>query len=220
MRTEIQLFNNPEFGDVRTSVTESNEPIFCLLDLCEILELNPSKVSQRLNDDVLSKYPIFDRLGREQLANFVNEDGLYDVILDSRKPEARGFRKWVTSEVLPTIRKTGGYMVSKPLSQLELIIQSAQALLEQEKRMDNVEREIKEIKAQTITRPDYFTVAGYATLNGISCGLKLASSLGRKASLLCKSRDIDTESIPDPRFGRVKTYPMGILEEVFEMAIV
>ncbi len=110
--------------------------------------------------------------------------------------------------------------VSKPLSQLELIIQSAQALLEQEKRMDNVEREIKEIKAQTVTRPDYFTVAGYATLNGISCGLKLASSLGRKASSLCKSRDIDTESIPDPRFGRVKTYPMGILEEVFEMAIV
>lgn len=220
MKSEIQLFNNPEFGDVRTSVTESNEPIFCLLDLCEILELNPSKVSQRLNDDVLSKYPILDRLGREQLANFVNEDGLYDVILDSRKPEARGFRKWVTSEVLPTIRKTGGYMVSKPLSQLELIIQSAQALLEQEKRMDNVEREIKEIKAQTVTRPDYFTVAGYATLNGISCGLKLASSLGRKASLLCKSRDIATESIPDPRFGRVKTYPMGILEEVFEMAIV
>ena len=110
--------------------------------------------------------------------------------------------------------------VSKPLSQLELIIKSAQALLEQEKRMDNVEREIKEIKAQTVTRPDYFTVAGYATLNGISCGLKLASSLGRKASLLCKSRDIDTESIPDPRFGRVKTYPMSILEEVFEMAIV
>ena len=63
MRTEIQLFNNPEFGDVRTSVTESNEPIFCLLDLCEILELNPSKVSQRLNDDVLSKHPILDRLG-------------------------------------------------------------------------------------------------------------------------------------------------------------
>lgn len=109
---------------------------------------------------------------------------------------------------------------AKPLSQLELIIQSAQALLEQEKRMDNVEREIKEIKAQTVTRPDYFTVAGYATLNGISCGLKLASSLGRKASALCKSRDIDTESIPDPRFGRVKTYPMSILEEVFEMAIV
>lgn len=63
-------------------------------------------------DDVLSKYPIVDNLGREQQANFVNEDGLYDAILDSRKPEAKQFRKWVTSEVLPSIRKHGAYMVT------------------------------------------------------------------------------------------------------------
>lgn len=84
--------------------------MFCLPDLCRALELNPSKVAQRLADDVLSKYPISDELGREQLTNFVNEDGLYDVILDSRKPEAKAFRKWITSEVLPSIRKTGGYI--------------------------------------------------------------------------------------------------------------
>lgn len=73
-------------------------------------EVLPSKVSQRLTDDVLSKYPISDALGREQIANFVNEDGLYDVILDSRKPEAKAFRKWITSEILPSIRKTVGYI--------------------------------------------------------------------------------------------------------------
>lgn len=105
----IQLFTNPTFGSVRTAGTPIN-PMFCLPDLCRALELNPSKVSQRLTDDVLSKYPISDELGREQLTNFVNEDGLYDVILDSRKPEAKQFRKWITSEVLPTIRKTGGYI--------------------------------------------------------------------------------------------------------------
>ncbi len=110
--------------------------------------------------------------------------------------------------------------VSKPLSQLELIIQSAQVLQAQQERIDEIEQDVRQLRAQTITRSDYFTVAGYATLNGISCGLKLASSLGRKASALCKSKDIETESIPDPRFGRVKTYPMSILEEVFEMAIV
>ena len=69
-------------------------------------------VGQRLSDEVISTYPILDSLGREQLANFVNEDGLYDVILDSRKPEAKQFRKWVTGEVLPSIRKTGGYIAS------------------------------------------------------------------------------------------------------------
>ena len=108
----ITLFQNPQFGEVRVSEL-NNEPVFCLADLCKILDLTPSKVSQRLSDDVLSKYPIVDSIGREQFANFVNEDGLYDVILDSRKPEAKAFRKWITGEVLPAIRKTGGYMISK-----------------------------------------------------------------------------------------------------------
>ncbi len=73
--------------------------------------LRTQKVVQRLEDDVLSKYPIVDSLGRTQQATFVNEDGLYDTILESRKPGAKVFRKWVTSEVLPSIRKQGGYMV-------------------------------------------------------------------------------------------------------------
>ena len=76
----ITLFQNPQFGEVRVSEL-NNEPVFCLADLCKILDLTPSKVSQRLSDDVLSKYPIVDSIGREQFANFVNEDGLYDVIL-------------------------------------------------------------------------------------------------------------------------------------------
>lgn len=106
----ITLFQNPQFGEVRVSEL-NNEPFFCLADLCKILDLTPSKVSQRLSEDVLSKYPLKTN-GGEQLANFVNEDGLYDVILDSRKPEAKAFRKWITGEVLPAIRKTGGYMIS------------------------------------------------------------------------------------------------------------
>ena len=107
--TGIQLFTNPSFGTVRTAGTPDN-PYFCLTDLCTALDLIPSKVAQRLSDDVLSKYPIPDSLNRIQQTNFVNEDGLYDVILDSRKPEAKAFRKWITSEVLPQIRKTGGYI--------------------------------------------------------------------------------------------------------------
>ena len=62
---------------------------------------------------MFSKHPIVDSLGRTQQATFVNEDGLYDTILESRKPQAKGFRKWVTGEVLPSIRKQGGYMVAK-----------------------------------------------------------------------------------------------------------
>lgn len=109
---ELKIFKNDAFGEVR--VTEVNgEPMFCLADVCRVLGLTAKVVNQRLQDDVVSKYPIVDNLGREQQALFVNEDGLYDVILDSRKPEAKVFRKWVTSEVLPSIRKIGGYMVSR-----------------------------------------------------------------------------------------------------------
>lgn len=106
----IKLFSNPTFGSVRTAGTPAN-PLFCLADLCKSLDLgNPSQVKTRLGDGVISNEVIHDSLGREQVAVFVNEDGLYDVILDSRKPEAKAFRKWITSEVLPAIRQTGGYI--------------------------------------------------------------------------------------------------------------
>jgi len=107
----------------------------------------------------------------------------------------------------------------KPLSQLEIIAQSAQILLEQDKRLNHVEKEVLELKAKTSTRPDYFTIVGYGTLNKIPVNLKQASSLGRKASDLCKRRGIQTDKIPDPRFGEVKMYPREVLEEIFNQPL-
>lgn len=107
----VQIYNHPEFGGMRV-IGDFDNPRFCLSDLCKILELDASQVMKRLDDGVVSIHPITDKLGRMQNANFVNEDGLYDVILDSRKPEAKKFRKWITSEVLPSIRKTGSYALS------------------------------------------------------------------------------------------------------------
>lgn len=112
---QFQIFNSPEFGEVRIIVGNDGEPKFSLSDICQILGLVSTKTAQRLGDDVLSKHPIVDRLGRQQVASFINEDGLYDVILDSRKPGAKKFRKWVTSEVLPSIRKNGAYLTEKTI---------------------------------------------------------------------------------------------------------
>lgn len=111
--TAIQVFNSERFGRVRTAGTPE-EPLFCLADLCKALGLSASHVKPRLSDGVVSTDTVLDSKGRRNKLNFVNEDGLYDVILDSRKPEARAFRKWITSEVLPSIRKTGGYMAATP----------------------------------------------------------------------------------------------------------
>lgn len=112
---QFQIFNSPEFGEVRIIVGNDGEPKFSLSDICQILGLVSTKTAQRLGDDVLSKHPIVDRLGRQQVASFINEDGLYDVILYSRKPGAKKFRKWVTSEVLPSIRKNGAYLTEKTI---------------------------------------------------------------------------------------------------------
>lgn len=135
---DLKVFSNPQFGEVRTAGTADN-PTFCLTDLCRILDIgNPSQVKARLDDGVISNEVIIDSLGRTQQASFVNEDGLYDVILDSRKPEAKAFRKWVTSEVLPSIRKHGAYMteqtLEKALTSPDFLIQLATQLKEEKQK--------------------------------------------------------------------------------------
>lgn len=137
MENQIKVFNSPQFGNIRTTGNVDN-PLFCLADVCKAVGLTTNGVSRRLQDDVISNHPICDSLGRTQQAIFVNEDGLYDVILDSRKPEARSFRKWITSDVLPSIRKTGGYIATTQEDTPELImaraLQIAQATIDRHKK--------------------------------------------------------------------------------------
>lgn len=93
-------------------VEKNNEPWFVAKDVCEILEIsNPSMALQRLDDDERAKF----NLGRQGETNIVNEPGLYTLILGSRKPEAKQFKRWITHEVIPTIRKTGGYVANEDL---------------------------------------------------------------------------------------------------------
>ena len=109
MEQALEIFKHEEFGGVRV-IGDADNPRFCLSDVCKPLGLDASQVMKRLSDEVVSIHPIIDSLGRTQNAKFINEDGLYDVILDSRKPVAKKFRKWITSEVLPLIRKQGMYI--------------------------------------------------------------------------------------------------------------
>lgn len=133
------MFDSPQFGAIRTIAREGS-PLFCLADVCKALDLgNPSQVKTRLGDGVISNEVILDSLGRQQEANFVTEDGLYDCIFDSRKPEAKAFRKWVTSEVLPSIRKDGGYiMTSKEDSPEEIMAKAlniANSIIERKNKL-------------------------------------------------------------------------------------
>lgn len=106
---ELQVFNYNS-SEVRT-VMRDGEPWFCLVDVCRVLDLSsPHKVAERLDRDELTGIKVRSG-GQTREMTFINESGLYSVILRSDKPEAKPFRKWVTSDVLPTIRKTGGYGV-------------------------------------------------------------------------------------------------------------
>lgn len=112
METTITIFSNPTFGEIRTAGT-ADEPMFCLADVCRVLELsNISETKRRLIKDGVSPIEVIDNLGRKQQANFINEQNLYKVIMRSDKPQAEPFQDWVCGEVLPTIRKTGGYIAA------------------------------------------------------------------------------------------------------------
>ena len=119
---ELQIFNNEEFGEIRT-ITKDNEPMFCLMDICKALGMkNPTMVASRLEDDEVTKFDLGSKRGE---TNFVTESGLYAVILRSDKPNAKKFRKWVTGEVLPSIRKNGGYIANQENLTPEQIVANA-----------------------------------------------------------------------------------------------
>lgn len=144
---DLQIFSNSEFGEIRT-IAKDNEPMFCLADVCKALELEQvSRVKARLKTDGVTTSKVIDRLGREQEATFINESNLYKTIFQSRKESAERFTEWVTSEVLPSIRKTGSY--SKPLTTSEQIRLLAQGNTELAERVDKVEDKITSIEEET-----------------------------------------------------------------------
>lgn len=134
---ELQVFRY-QGNEVRT-VEVNGEPWFVLKDVCAVLGIGNSRmVFDRLDSDEKGVSQI-DTPGGLQNVNIVNESGLYNVLLRSDKPEAKPLRKWVTSEVLPSIRKTGSYN-QKPLSPVEMFAMQAQINLEQERRLKAVEQ--------------------------------------------------------------------------------
>lgn len=145
METNIQIFNNPQFGDIRTAGT-SDEPLFCLADVCGAVGISNSRnVKSRLDEDDVRLMDTIDSIGRTQQVTFVNESGLYDVILRSDSPNAKPFRRWVTTDVLPTIRKHGAYATADTIDQMiadpEMGIRLLEALKEERKERERERQE-------------------------------------------------------------------------------
>lgn len=118
MNSQIRIFENEDFGKIRV-VDIDGLPWWVLKDVCKALDLySPHKVAARLDEDERNLIPLIDSVGRKQRTAIINESGLYAVILRSDKPKARGFRRWITHEVLPSIRKHGAYIADTVLEEM------------------------------------------------------------------------------------------------------
>ena len=133
---DVQVFNNPDFGDIRT-VTIDGEPWFVGNDVAKVLGYANSQkaVRDRVDEDDKGVNEM-DTPGGKQSVTVINESGLYSLILSSKLPSAKKFKRWVTSEVLPSIRKTGGYQPLPLNEQIQLI---AKGYTDLDKRIDTIE---------------------------------------------------------------------------------
>ena len=183
MNENITIFQSPEFGNIRTMRDEKGEPWFCGKDVSEALGYSNTK------DALLRHVDKTDKLGSQittsgqaRTMTFINESGLYSLILSSKLESARRFKHWVTSEVLPSIRKQGGYMVARADESDEVIL--ARALQIMHTALERREKEIALLKPK----------ADYAdrVLDAVSCftTTQLAKGMGMTAielnRLLCQ----------------------------------
>ncbi len=173
---ELQIFKNEEFGEIR-AIDINREPYFVAKDVCKILGLkNPTMAINRLDEDERTKL----NLGRQGETNLVNEYGLYNLILASRKKESRQFKRWVTHEVIPSIRKTGGYIVGEEnMSEDELILKAMNVLnikvenLKQKNKQLELDNErqnqlIGELKPKADYTDKILSSKGTVTINAIA----------------------------------------------------
>ena len=150
---DLQIFKNSEFGEIRTKMI-SNEPYFMLSDVCRVLEIKNSRDSKnRLNEKGVATTDILTN-GGIQKADFINESNLYKLVFQSRKPQAEKFSDWVTSEVLPSIRKHGAYMssevIEKTLSDPDYLIRLAINLKEEKAKRALAEAQIERDKPKVL----------------------------------------------------------------------
>lgn len=156
MENMLRTFTDERFGSVRT-VLRDGEPWFVAADVCRVLELsNPTVSVGRLDDDERAKF----NLGRQGEGTIVSEPGLYALVLGSRKPEAKAFKRWITHEVIPAIRKHGGYLtpeaIEKAITSPDFLIRLATTLKEEQEKNKELTQENAHL-ADTIEmmRPDY-----------------------------------------------------------------
>lgn len=156
--SEVQVFNSPLFGDIRVITDENGNPLFCASDVCNQLGYSNGRkaVQDHVDIEDVTKRDTLTKGGLQSMT-YVNESGLYALILSSKRPDAKSYKNWVTKDVLPTIRKTGSYHIQQqypvPQSYGEALMLAAQQQMrieEQQKRLEQKDEEITELRAENV----------------------------------------------------------------------
>lgn len=198
---DIQIFNHPQFGSIRTTGTPDN-PEFCAMDVCKALGYSNGRdaVAKHVDADDVAKRDTIDTIGRNQLLTYVNESGMYALVLGSKLKEAKKFKHWVTSEVLPSIRKHGAYMTETTIDSIiadpDNGIRLLMALKEERQQRKLAEAKIKE-QAPKVVFADAITggntnilirdLAKLICQNGYEIGEKRLYQWMRDNGYLCTS---------------------------------
>lgn len=224
----LEIFKNENF-EIRVAVDENNEPLFCLSDICKVLEIQnvtdvKNAIKREFDDDLDLIYPIFDSLGREQNATFITEPQLYFVLMRSDKPNAKPFRMFVNKEVLPSIRKTGSY-TQKPLNSIDYLQMQLNLMKEHDERLAAIEQKrqkderrfknLENTAKRDESLKEYTTAVGFGILKGVSLDKIQCQRLGTKAAKISRSEGVLIVTIPDQKHGKVGTYRRDILEQAF-----
>nr|DAS94042.1 MAG TPA: hypothetical protein [Caudoviricetes sp.] len=229
------------------NITINDEPWFVAKDICDAIDIiNVSDSLLSVDDDekriIRRDDPEFLTIGNTegqkggaQSMTLVNESGLYSLVMRSRKPEAKAFRKWVTSEVLPSIRKTGSYDInSRPLTQAEIILASAQQLVAHErtirehdsrievlesenKEKDRIIASMKEELKEFRDEDEYYTAKAAMKMYGYTqISEPEASAVGRKLSSLSREMGYEKKSRNHAVYGNVGLYHIDVIAHYFE----
>ena len=210
--SNVQLFSNPKFGDIRIVMNERGEPMFTASDVCKILEYsNPSKaIADHVDDD--DRYN--EKLERGGTQILITESGLYSLVIRSNKPEAKQFRKWVTSEVLPSIRKHGAYMTPDTLEQAilspDFIIKLATNLKEEQQKRSILEKENATLKPKAalmdkiIDSGEKIDIGQTAKILGLPYGRNTLFRKLRESGVFFKNRNEPKQEYVDRKYFELK----------------
>ena len=168
---DLQIFENEQFGKVRT-ITIENEPWFIAKDVCDCLEIKNSRDALTRLDDDEKGVVLTDTLGGSQQLQSVNEYGLYSLVLSSRKPEAKQFKRWITHDVIPAIHKTGSYTAQKLSPQLQVLVNLEMKQKEHDRQIADANKRIDGIRNVVALSPNDWRKGSTSLIN------KMALSMG------------------------------------------